>query len=77
MIFSFIEKLEQKEKVVGFKLTENATLLATLAKEQKDRLSKPLPQNLTNVPGPSQTEVKLGVYYILKIIVELLLICFV
>ncbi|KAB7493777.1 Bromodomain-containing protein 7 [Armadillidium nasatum] len=54
------EKLEQREKVVGSKLAENATLIANLAKEQKERLSKPLPQNITNLPGPSQNEVKLA-----------------
>ena len=46
--------------MINTQLEENANLLESLAKEQKDRLSRPLPANLNNIHQPSTQELKLG-----------------
>lgn len=53
------EEQEKRENQINAQLEENATLLENLAKEQKDRLSRPLPSNLNNVPHASPQELKL------------------
>lgn len=57
---TFTEEQEKRDNQISAQLEENATLLENLAKEQKDRLSRPLPANLNNVVHPSPQELKLG-----------------
>lgn len=52
--------MEKRESVINSQLEENANLLESLAKEQKERLSRPAPTNLNNVPNPSSKELNLG-----------------
>lgn len=58
--YKFAEELEKRESVINSQLEENANLLESLAKEQKERLSRPAPTNLNNVPNPSSKELNLG-----------------
>ncbi|XP_069995518.1 bromodomain-containing protein 7 isoform X1 [Penaeus vannamei] len=53
------EEMEKRESVINSQLEENANLLESLAKEQKERLSRPAPTNLNNVPNPSSKELNL------------------
>lgn len=59
----FLYAFETKAKHsagVDAQLSENATLLDSLAKEQNQRLSKPPPHNLKNLPQPTSEEVQLA-----------------
>lgn len=62
--YKFAEELEKRESVINSQLEENANLLESLAKEQKERLSRPAPTNLNNVPNPSSKELNLGMILI-------------
>jgi len=59
----FLNAFETKAKQsasVDAQLSKNAVLLDSLAKEQNQRLSKPPPHNLNNLPQPSDSEVQLA-----------------
>ncbi|XP_050700060.1 bromodomain-containing protein 7-like isoform X2 [Eriocheir sinensis] len=59
---SFISHFEDQEKCdtqINSQLEENATLLEQLSQEQHERLSRPLPASLNNLPPPSQQELQL------------------
>ncbi|KAK3881362.1 hypothetical protein Pcinc_014194 [Petrolisthes cinctipes] len=53
------EDQDKREKQINSQLDENATLLVSLAMEQKERLSRPLPPVLNNMPQPTTQELKL------------------
>ncbi|KAK7080242.1 Bromodomain containing protein 7 [Halocaridina rubra] len=55
----YFEDRQKKETMISTQLEENANLLESLAKEQKDRLSRPLSTNLGTLPQPSTQELKL------------------
>lgn len=52
--------MQKRETVINSQLEENANLLESLAKEQKERLSRPVPTNLNNLPNPTSKELNLG-----------------
>ncbi|XP_064111605.1 bromodomain-containing protein 7-like isoform X1 [Macrobrachium nipponense] len=56
---NYFEDRQKRETMINSQLEENANLLESLAKEQKDRLSRPLPTNLNNIAQPSTQELKL------------------
>lgn len=59
----FLNAFETKAKQsagVDAQLSANAALLDSLAKEQNQRLSKPPPHNLNNLPLPTDAEVQLA-----------------
>lgn len=56
---NYFEDRQKRETMINFQLEENANLLESLAKEQNDRLSRPLPANLSNILQPSTQELKL------------------
>lgn len=60
---SFLSAFETKAKHsagVDKQLTQNASMLESLAREQYQRLSKPPPNNLNNLPLPTSAEVQLA-----------------
>merc|ERR1719239_1660059 len=60
---SFLGAFETKAKQsasVDKQLSANANLLESLAREQYQRLSKPPPNNLNNLPQPPPSEVQLA-----------------
>lgn len=57
-----VEEQDKREKQINTQLDENATLLVSLAMEQKERLSRPLPPTLNSMPQPTTQELKLGGY---------------
>lgn len=74
--YVFTEELEKRETVINTQLEENANLLDSLAKEQKERLSRPVPASLTTLPNPTSKEINLGkdYFFLLNLYLELFFI---